>query len=153
MRPKIVRGVAAGLVGTAVMTAVQKLVGGSGSSGEDETPSWENASAPAQVARKALAAGGHDPPSSWIPVLTNVMHWGYGTTWGVVYTLARGDHDASPVRRGLGFGAFVWATSYAQLVPLGIYEPPWAYDVKTVATDLSYHVAFGIGVAAAADVL
>lgn len=152
MRAKIVHGVAAGLTGTAVMTPVQKLLGGGGSS-SGEPPSWENASAPAQVARKALAAVGHDPPPSWIPFLTNAMHWGYGTTSGVLYTLARGDLARAPVGSGLIFGTLVWAASYVQLVPLGIYEPPWTYDAKTLSTDLSYHLAFGVGVSSIARVV
>jgi hypothetical protein len=43
------------------------------------------------------------------------------------------------------FGLVVWAMSYAQLVPLGIYEPPWRYPITELATDLGYHEAYGIG--------
>jgi hypothetical protein len=134
------------------MTAVQKLVQrGSRDGGE---PSWDAASAPAQVARKALRRDGVDPPASWIPVLTNVMHWGYGTTWGVVYALARGSRrPRRPLLEGLGLGALVWSASYLELVPLGLYEPPWKYDAETVALDVGYHVAFGEAASAALAVL
>lgn len=47
----------------------------------------------------------------------------------------------------------MWGASYAELVPLGSYEPPWKYDAKTLATDVAYHLAFGAGVATAADAL
>ena len=50
---------------------------------------------------------------------------------------------------GLGFGVGVWAVSYAQLVPLGIYDPPWAYPSGELAEDLSYHAVYGLGVAGA----
>lgn len=143
---------AAGLLDTSLMTAVQELVGGSESAG-DEQPSWENASAPAKAGRKALQLVGFDPPVSWRPFLTHAMHWGYGTSWGAAYALARGDGGGHPIREGVAFGALVWAASYVELVPLGIYGPPWAYDAKTLATDLGYHLAFGIGVAATADAL
>lgn len=38
-------------------------------------------------------------------------------------------------------------------MPMGLYEPPWAYPAKTVAKDLSYHLVYGVGVAAAFDTL
>jgi hypothetical protein len=134
------------------MTAVQKLARRRSENGG--TPSWDEASAPAQVARKALLLVGVDPPPSWIPVLTNAMHWGYGTTWGIVYGLARGRREARrPLLEGLGLGAVVWSASYLELVPLGLYEPPWKYDVQTVALDVGYHVAFGEGATAALAVL
>jgi hypothetical protein len=144
------RGVVAGLLGTAAMTAVQELLAGESGRGE---PDWDAAPAPAQVARKALRLAGFDPPASWIPALTNVMHWGYGTTWGVVHSLVRGKRDEHLIREGVAFGTLVWAASYAELVPLGIYEPPWAYDAKTLAEDLTYPLAFGVGTAATAAAL
>jgi hypothetical protein len=46
------------------------------------------------------------------------------------------------------FGLGVWAWSYATLVPLGLYKPPWHYKASSIATDVSYHLAYGSGVAA-----
>jgi hypothetical protein len=50
---------------------------------------------------------------------------------------------------GLGFGLVVWAASYAQLVPLDVYSPPWEYPAAALAEDLSYHAVYGVGVATA----
>ena len=47
----------------------------------------------------------------------------------------------------------MWAASYAQLVPLGVYSPPWEYPPATLAEDLSYHVVYGVGVATAYSAL
>lgn len=110
---------------------------------------WEQASAPAQAARVVLRGVGFDPPASWIPSLSNAMHWGYGTAWGAGYALLRKRIAVNPLLEGLGFGLGVWAPSYAQLVPLGIYSPPWRYPPGTLAEDLSYHAVYGVGVAAA----
>jgi hypothetical protein len=148
----LARGVAAGLAGTSWMTAAQEISGSGGENG-DGPPSWDEAPAPAQVARKALRAVGVDPPRKWIPFLTHAMHWATGTGWGIVYTLARGRRTSGTIGEGLAFGAAVWVASYAELVPLGIYEPPWAYDVKQLAQDLGYHLAYGVGVVSAADAL
>jgi hypothetical protein len=51
------------------------------------------------------------------------------------------------------FGTGVWAASYLELVPMGLYEPPWEYPATTLAKDLSYHLVYGVGTAAAYDAL
>jgi hypothetical protein len=142
-------GLAAGAVGTLAMTGWQELSArllssdGEGSSSPSGDP-WDEAPAPAQVARKAARLVGLDPSPGRIPLFTNVMHWGYGTTWGAVYGLAARDKRAIPMY-GLAFGAGVWAMSYLQLVPMGIYEPPWNYSPGQLALDLSYHLVYGGG--------
>lgn len=145
------RGLVAGAVGTAVMTGWQELAAklqGSDGGGGEAPPSdpWARAPAPARAGRKILGGLGYDVPESRIDLLTNVMHWGYGTTWGAVYGAAFGNSARHrPLTRGLGFGAWVWVMSYVQLVPLGIYQPPWTYSPRELAMDLSYHLAYGAG--------
>jgi len=39
--------------------------------------------------------------------------------------------------------------SYVQLVPMGLYDPPWKTPPQELALDLSYHLAYGVGVAGA----
>jgi len=150
----VARGLAAGVAGTAAMTGWQELSsrlrdgGGSGEGSEPPADPWEQASTPAQVARKILSGVfDRDPPPERIPLLTNVMHWGYGTTWGAVYGLLAGSaRRVRPLRSGLAFGTAVWVASYAQLVPMGLYQPPWRYGATELAFDLSYHLAYGAGV-------
>ena len=79
--------------------------------------------------------------------MTNVMHWLYGVSWGGFYGAAAGRARPDPVAGGLALGTGVWGAAYAQLVPLGIYEPPWKYPAKDLALDLSYHLVYGIAVA------
>ena len=154
------RGLVAGVAGTAAMTAWQELSAKLQSRrSKDEATSqssgtsdpWADAPAPAKAGRLILGAIGYEVPPDEIGLLTNVMHWGYGTTWGAVYGAAMGNvaHDR-PLVRGLGFGAWVWVMSYVQLVPLGIYRPPWKYPPAELALDLSYHLAYGAGLGAAA---
>ena len=148
----VVRGLAAGVAGTAVMTAsqegVSRLRGSSG--GSDGPRSWDDAAAPAKVARKVLeGVFGSAQPASRIPLLTNAMHWGYGIAWGAAYGLVRGSVRVHPVIGGALFGTGVWAVSYVELVPMGLYAPPWEYPPEELALDLSYHLAYGLGVAAA----
>ena len=32
---------------------------------------------------------------------------------------------------------------YVQLVPMGLYQPPWEYPPADLALDLSYHLVYG----------
>jgi hypothetical protein len=150
----LARGLAAGVAGTAAMTAWQELSARLQSSGDgpgQDEPSdpWESASVPAQVGRRIIeGVFQREAPPSWIGPLTQIMHWGYGTGWGAVYGLVAGSRRLPPLRGGLAFGTVVWTLSYVQLVPMGLYEPPWRYGPSGLALDLSYHLAYGAGVGA-----
>lgn len=152
------RGLAAGVVGTAAMTARQELSAklqssdSGGDSGDDEQPSdpWDEASAPAQVAKRVgEGVFKQEVSADLIPLLTNAMHSGYGTGWGALYGIVAASTGRSSFAGGLLFGTAVWLSSNAQLVPMGLYEPPWKYPPKELAMDLSYHLVYGTGVAAA----
>jgi hypothetical protein len=154
----LLRGLLAGSAGTGLMTAYQTLLQSGESEGGDEPASeeerWQRAPAPARVAERILEGVFQQRvPADRIPLLTNAMHWLYGTTLGGFYGLVQGSVRANPVAGGLVFGGGAWALSYLQLVPMGIYEPPWRYPAKTLAVDLSYHVVYGAGVAGAYDAL
>src|SRR3954454_10865266 len=88
------RGIVAGAVGTAVMTGLQLAV--RKARGERlDTPvprTWADAPAPAQVVKKAAEAVGHgrDVTKKDVPLITNLMHWAYGTWWGLAYGLLAG---------------------------------------------------------------
>jgi hypothetical protein len=144
------RGLVAGAAGTGAMTAVQELLASGGNGGKPAEDPWESAPAPAQLARRvAKGVFGRDIPAERIPLVANAMHWGYGTAMGIGFGLLQGTVRRHVWRDGLLYGAGLWALSYAEMVPLGLYEPPWRYGPKTLAKDLSYHVAYGLGIAAA----
>ena len=155
----VARGLAAGMIGTGVMTTWQELSmklqgsgpeGGGGGQDESDTQQrqdpWEQASAPAKAGRKILE-GVFDVkiPPERIGLLTDAMHWGYGISWGALYGLIQETVGGPRLRNGLLFGAGVWAMSYMMLVPTGLYQPPWEYPPKQLAMDVSYHFAYGAG--------
>lgn len=141
------RGLLAGAVGTAAMTASQRVAGDS-SGGEGD--SWEDAPAPAKVAKRILESlSRRTVPASRIDFLTQATHWLYGVAWGAAYGLMQEATPGRPRRHGLLFGVGVWGASYVALVPMGVYEPPWRYPAGTLALDVSHHLVYGEAVAAA----
>jgi uncharacterized membrane protein YagU involved in acid resistance len=156
----VATGLAAGIVATGFMTAWQTLAAKLKAASQDgrvpapQAPPqdpWEAASAPAKVAKRIGEGVFHKTVSpELIPLLTNGMHWGYGTGWGTVYGLAAGSARSVPgLTAGAAFGAIVWLMSYVQLVPMGLYDPPWKTPPQELALDLSYHLVYGTSVASA----
>jgi len=147
------RGVLAGVAGTAAMTVYQLAVARArGKPLSTPVPrTWADAPAPAQVAKRAADAvgKGRKITKKQVPLLTNVLHWAYGVGWGAAYGGVAAAVGSNAIEGGLAFGTGVWAASYGELVPLGIYKPPWAYPVEEVALDLSYHLVYGMAVAGA----
>ena len=144
-------GLAAGAVGTAVLTALQLVeqrVRGGGTSGPPRT--WEEAPAPAQVGhRVADGVFEHDLPLSDAPALTNVVHWSYGVVWGAAFGILQRSFHWPLAAAGAAFGTMVWAGGYTALPAMGIYEPAWKYPLKTLGIDLGRHLVYGTGVAVA----
>lgn len=157
----LTRGLVAGAIGTAIMTGYQMLVAKAREAAADDEPAasddgppadpWEEAPAPAQVARRVIEGVFHrEVPAERIELLTNVAHWAYGVGWGGLAGLVFGSGGRTrPLRDGLLFGSGVWGASYAGLVPMGIYEPPWEYPPTELGLDFSYHAVYGLGVASA----
>jgi uncharacterized membrane protein YagU involved in acid resistance len=69
--------------------------------------------------------------------------------WGALYGVLAGSQRKPHVLAGVPFGVVVWATGYAVLPAAGLYKPIWEYDAKTLASDLSGHLAHGAGTGAA----
>ncbi len=140
---------------TGYQMLVQKARSGESDAGDDRPASWKEAPAPAQVAEK-LSAGVFDTelPLAEAGSIANRMHWSYGTLWGTIYGIAKASFPAtSPTKAGTLFGTSLWSASYAQLVPMGIYKPPWKYPASEVALDISYHLVYGLAAALAFELI
>ena len=156
-----VRGVAAAAPGTLAMDASlyrrYRHDGGNaafpGWESSEGLVSWENAPGPA-LAAKVLLEGVFKREISprYARLLNNATHWGFGLVNGFMYGLLMSGRKPR-VSQGLQFGAAVWATGYVVLPQLGVYEPIWKYDLKTLEKDLSAHLVFGTTTAAAFSIL
>ena len=154
----IIRGVEASAVGTLALDALQyrRYRNGGGQSAflawesSEGVDTWDGAPAPALVAKRLLErVTKRDVPSRYVRALNNLTHWGFGLSTGAAYGLLLGSRKPKPnVLYGLPFGAVVWAGGYLVLPQLGVYEPIWKYDFKTLERDLSAHLVFGTATAA-----
>lgn len=136
-RGAIARGVLAGVAGTATMTAAQgayyKATGAEGST------------TPAEVGKRLIRGVlQRDVSDERTETLNQVMHWGYGTTWGTLYGMA-----ARRPTLGLAFGTLVWGASLVELPAMQLSPPVWELPPSSIAPDLGFHLVFGVGVAAA----
>ncbi len=110
--------------------------------------SFDQAPAPARVGRLLASRLGVDLPDSSAGLVNNLMHWSTGVGWGVAHALVFGQR-LLPLVSGPITGSVAWIASYAALAPLGIYQPPWKYDRKTLIDDWTAHLVFGLGAAVA----
>jgi hypothetical protein len=148
----VVLGAAAGAAGTAAMDLVWfvRYRRGGGRQGllawetAEDVGKWDDASAPGQLGRKVVRAViGRDLPDEWARPMTNLVHWTTGIAWGTGYGLVAELTGRGAWKRGLAFGTLVWLTDYVVLPLAGVYKPIWEYDAKTLAKDLSAHLAYG----------
>lgn len=154
----VVRGVAAGAVGTVAMDLLwypRYRTGGGGEGFLDwelsrSTKSFDDAGAPAQVGRGiAKSLFRTDLPAGSAAATNNVVHWATGLQWGAIYGIVLGSLDTTSPAFGLALGPLAWGTSYAMLGVAKVYKPIWEYDATTLAKDLSAHLVFGVATAAA----
>lgn len=136
------KGLLAGVVGTAAMTAAQtayyKATGAEGSN------------TPAEAVKKIVRGlTGKQISDEHDETLTNATHWAYGTSWGAVYGLAESRAGLPIPRGGVGFGLAVWAASLVHMPLLGLAPPVWEYPPSAFPPDIGFHLVYGIATAAA----
>lgn len=154
----ILRGAAAGLLGTLAMDALwyarYRRGGGEDSFWDWErsagTTAYDEAGAPAQVGRRIVEGYLQRPlpPASAAPMNT-VVHLLTGVGWGVAHAVVTTSTPAPQAASGPLTGVAAWGASYALLAPAGIYEPIWTYSRDELWQDLSAHLLFGLGTGAA----
>lgn len=149
----VVGGILAGAAGTVCMDAVRYLRfrrdGGEDSPLKWEFPaveSWAQAPDPGQVSKRVIEGfTQRQLPDRWAWLTSTVTHWGYGSAAGALYGVLAGSRRRPHPWYGVRFGAVVWAAGYVILPEGGLYKPVWEYDIKTLADDLSAHLAYGAG--------
>jgi hypothetical protein len=140
------KGLVAGAVGTGLMTVYQGAVA--------KLREAEPSTTPAEVGKRVIRGVFQRPvDEERTEELNNAVHAAYGTGWGGAYSIVAADRVKRPARAGILFGTTVWGASLVELPAMKLAPPVWEQPPAEVALDLSYHLVYGLGVAAAFAVL
>jgi hypothetical protein len=125
------KGLVAGAAGTAAMTVSSTV--------EAKLRGREFSTAPAKAAQKLLGIREFTSPAAEAR-FSNLVHWGYGTGWGVARALlgrmlGAGSADAAH------FGA-VWGSALVMLPALDVAPPAWRWGAEEVAIDVFHHAVY-----------
>lgn len=136
------RGLVAGAVGTAAMTAAQTAT--------MRLRDGESSGTPAEVGRRIVEGVlRREVPEERMDALNDAMHWLYGTSWGAVYGVVRGSRRTRWPRHGLMLAAAVWGASLVELPAMKLAPPVWEYPPAELASDVGYHLAYGLAASGA----
>jgi hypothetical protein len=126
------RGLISGLVGTAAMTASSTL--------EARLRDREPSTTPADATAKALGIAGFEDEGAKSR-FSNLAHWGYGTSWGVVRGLL-GATGMSPATATALHGAAIWSTEAVALPALDVAPPVTSWGREEVGIDMLHHLVY-----------
>jgi hypothetical protein len=126
------RGVLSGLAGTAAMTVSSTL--------EMKLRGRPPSTTPAKAAERVLGIEARD--QSGEARLGQVVHWQYGTGWGLLRallgTVGVEGHLAAPA---LHFAA-VWGASLMALPVIGVAPPVAQWSPEEIAIDVLHHLVY-----------
>jgi len=140
------------MAATAVINAHWMVVGKVkpelASNGGEEPPT-------VNVARGAMKKAGVKSPSSDVRTLGGkAVHWGYGTTWGLIAGASRASGVPLTWGGGLLFGTGLWALGDLwMLYKMGLAKHPREYPMEVNAAALGAHLAYGLAAWAVMDKL
>lgn len=137
------KGLVAGFAGTAAMTI--------SSTAEMKLRGREGSSAPADATAKVLGIDGFTDDAAKARFGT-LVHWGYGTGWGVVRGLI-GLTGMAPAKATATHFAAIWGQEAAMLPALEIAPPFWTWGAKEVGMDVWHHVVYAAATGIAYELL
>ncbi|MEA2181620.1 MAG: hypothetical protein QOF69_805 [Solirubrobacteraceae bacterium] len=137
------RGLVAGFAGTAAMTVSSTL--------EMKLRGRAASTAPADATAKVLGIERFRDDAAKAR-FSNLVHWGYGSAWGVVHGLFR-LAGLPPAKATAAHLAAVWGNEAVMLPVLGVAPPFWTWGVEEVAIDVWHHVVYATATAVAYEQL
>jgi hypothetical protein len=137
------QGLVAGAIGTAAMTVSSTL--------EQKARGRAPSSAPADAAARVLgiASFTDDAAKSRFSI---VVHWAYGTGWGVPRALLR-HAGLGPAAATAAHGAALWGSEQVMLPALSVAPPLWEWGAAEVAIDAGHHLVYALATALAHEAL
>ena len=130
---EVARGLIAGAAGTVAMTVSSSL--------EAKLRDRGSSSAPADAAGKVLGVQPRDEGGQ--ARFSNIVHWGYGTSWGAARGLLEVAGIDGPAALAAHFAA-VWGSAQVMLPSLDVAPPLWKSPPEEVAIDALHHAVYVI---------
>ncbi|RYU09829.1 hypothetical protein [Nocardioides iriomotensis] len=128
-------GVVAGLIGTAAMTVSSAV--------EARVRGRQASTAPAKAAERVLGIDRFATTSAENRFST-LVHWGYGTGWGVARGVL-GAAGLSPTAAAPVHFAAMWGGAAVMLPSLGVAPPITRWGSEEVAIDVFHHLVYEVG--------
>jgi hypothetical protein len=147
LRTAILRGYAAGLTGTTIMTGTLKLeqalyhragIGG--------TVDYDASDHVVTAASAVLRRRPHTPARENAVFL--LVHWGYGSAVGIAYSALVAD-DRRYARAAVPFYLLCQAMAMTLFPTLGDTPPPWRWPPRILLSSLAQHAVYAATVASA----
>lgn len=130
----LLQGVVAGLAGTAAMTVSSTL--------EARLRRREASTAPARAAQRVLGIESFRSEEKQERFST-LVHWGYGTGWGV-FRAAIGAVGLRPAVAGPVHFAAMWGGALVMLPALDVAPPVTRWGRTEVAIDVFHHLVYSV---------
>ena len=137
------KGIFAGLAGTAAMTISSTL--------EAKLRGRQPSTAPAKAATKALGIETFEDGEAYAK-FSNLVHWGYGTGWGVARGVLRA-FGLSPRLATPAHLVALWGSAIVTLPKLDAAPPVTKWGKEEVAIDLFHHLVYVTAAATAYELL
>ncbi len=125
------KGLFAGAAGTVAMTI--------SSMAEAKLRKRAPSTAPADAAGKVLGVQPRDEDGE--ARFSNVVHWGYGTSWGAARGLLHAVGVDGRTAVAAHFAA-VWGSEQVMLPSVGVAPPLWKWPLEEIAIDACHHVVY-----------
>lgn len=138
-----VQGALAGLLGVAAMVGVITTLRRNLLTTEQLNAAKTH---PEKIVERAAAMAGFDEiPDTTRRHLGDLIHFGYGATWGALYASLPHSRAVGPVAGGLALAGGLWAFGFNVLMPvLGVQAGPWTWGKREFILTTSAHVAYGL---------
>jgi len=97
------------------------------------------------VERVAAVAGFEELDDQTRRHFGDLIHFGYGATWGAVYAVLTRNASINPVTGGLALAGGLWTFGFNVLMPaLGVQAGPWTWGKREFVLTISAHAAYGL---------
>ena len=137
------KGILAGFAGTAAMTVSSTL--------EQHLRGRAASTAPADATAKVLGISEFSSPAAKNR-FSNLVHWGYGTGWGVVHGLLD-TIGLRPAAATLAHGAAIWGNEQVMLPALDVAPPVFMWRREEVAIDAWHHAVYAAATGVAYELI